>query len=298
MTSKWIHLSILLLILCVCLGNLFLLPLLSADTHILSFDDKGGGGGVVVFYHIPRTGGTTIRENLKRAVSFYRVLQPRDLEEAERRINRVFQGSQEKLFIELHGTIPGLEQLHERVQQWRRQSEATKIPLFTFTLIRDPVSFSRSYFQHFHSPGCIWKWCERDTYSQDEEKNLLRTVIPNHQCKILLLGQRENKKRTPRGPDVTPEQCHTELLPLLEQDWDWVGTTETLQTITLPLLTRILWNDASVGARMIQKNASKRIHQSQLQQDTVDQILQLSSFDMELYNRVRREQWRRKPVLP
>lgn len=308
--KRRIHLSLfLLLILFLCLGNFFLLhsPLVfekdtDAVTNEFSTFMSSKGGIVVVFYHVPRTGGTTIRENMQPFVSLFRVVKPRDWVEAERRIANVFQGSGEKLLVELHGTIPGLVVLRERVQNWRNQSETSSVPLFTFTLVREPVSFSCSYFHHFHHPRCVWNWCERGTYPQDDaatfDENLLKTVVPNHQCKLLLLGQRESKKRAFTSPDVvTTERCQNELVPLLEQDWDWVGTTETLQTSTLPLLTRIMLKDENLGLQiMTKKNASKQriINTSQLKLATTDRIRQQSSFDEELYERVRRERWRRK----
>ncbi|GAX16540.1 hypothetical protein FisN_7Lu282 [Fistulifera solaris] len=284
-----------LLILFLCLGNLFLLhsPLHLNLNGIPNLPLKGI---VVIFYHIPRTGGTTLRANLEPFLSVVRVAKPRDWDRAEERISRVFQGSGETLFVELHGTIPGLAVLQEKIQQWRHQSAKSRVPLFTLTLVRDPVAFSRSYFLHFHHPKCQWNWCERETYAQDKEENLLKTVIPNHQCQLLLLGQRENKKRRARlQQGVTTEQCRQELLPLLERDWDWVGTTETLATVTWPLLTKLLFKNEKLALPMSRKNASKQnLNQTtQLASSTIHQIRQQSSFDEELYERVSRERWHR-----
>lgn len=284
------------------MANLFVIhnSLFFPPDPFADFPIFGKNGGVAVFYHIPRTGGTSIRLNMKPAVPFFRVVGPDDWDDAEEGIRLVLRkknGSKKKILIELHGDIPGLAELHERVQHWRKLSEISGIPLFTFTLVRDPVSFTRSYFQLFHHPNCTQYWCERDTYPQTTEEmfneNLLQTVIPNHQCKLLLLGQREDKKQTPRGPNVTTEQCENELIPLLEQDWDWVGRMETVQTEALPILTRIFLNDASWGLDMINHNPSRK-YNAQLYTDTIDEIMRQSPFDAALHGRICREKWRRK----
>ncbi len=132
------------------------------------------------------------------------------------------------------------------------------------------------------------------------DEQLLQTVRPNHQCQILLLGQRENKKRPVVQEVVSSEQCQAELMPFLEQDWDHIGTTETLQTITLPLLTRIIRinNNGIADEQHILSMTTKKKNASEqrisLQLKTIDEIRQRSSFDLALYERVQKEPWHRK----
>jgi len=297
-------------------------------------------GGVILFYHLPRTGGTTIREyfrqqqryasssssssslnsttleaQVRHNIQYLRVSIPRDWVTAEARIEAVLTRRQlqqsaqsppqqdqreEIVFVELHGRIPGLPYWHDRIQQWRQLSLQHNVPLFTFTVVREPIAFSLSYFVHFHGKDCIWNWCERILYNDKYtwEENLLNSVVSNHQCQVLLLGQMENKKHAPPRRNVTEEECRRDVLYYLRTDWDWVGSTDELDTTTLPLLHQLLQppppQHIKQGTNGV--NSDNKMHMiwnnhthtkyKTLDHQTRTSILKRSQFDHDLYKMV------------
>jgi len=204
------------------------------------------------------------------------------------------------LFVELHGSVPGLFDLHIPIRRWRQQSRESGVPIFAFATLRKPTHFQVSYFLHFHSPRCKWAWCERQLYAPTEP-NLIRTAaaMPNGQCRFLVHGQVENKEEQERAirhddgvrqRNVTGPECRL-VQNLLRSDWDWVGTTERLSTHTLPLLTQLLAQNASLANDFQPRNARdpRKVPLSvhELHRGTMRQLEELSRHDLELYRAIR-----------
>ena len=210
-------------------------------------DSKEKGGGVIIFWHLAKTGGTTVRKQCATlpGVDYMMLVTPQDYEGGAQTIadrltplsvantggtseNEIYRTETENvdqhnhsrshtLFVELHGmnspTVLGME---PHLQQWRQLSEQHGTPLFIFTILREPVSYSISFFNFFH----------QHVTEQPSEYDLMRNSF-NRQCHTLA---------APPGQSRTA--C-AQLYHKFYQYFDWVGTTESLTTETLPLLQHL-----------------------------------------------------------
>jgi hypothetical protein len=232
--------------------------------HLPRFNDTG----VVFFYHLAKTGGTTIRENFQRHRKRVRVVRAWDnatVASAYREIEDVVNGDTRRLLlIEWHGGVPGLPQLHSKIQHWRAKAAQQRVPFFTTVLVREPLAFHVSHFMFFHHLQCHLFWCGRPLY-ESTQANLLKAAVPNHQSLMLFRGQRPKYTRQ----DSMDTRDLSSLLDLLDADWDWVGTTEKLQNVTLPILSKILLGDAELGARMRPYNSRHAKNGTELTVETV-----------------------------
>ena len=108
------------------------------------------------YYVQYKTGGTTIRRNLERieridyvfakSFSMYH-------DTASQVEETILHGRENNtiLFYEIHATTaPSFFRLRKRLRRWRETAAQNQVPVFFFSLVREPVSYSFSHFNFFH----------------------------------------------------------------------------------------------------------------------------------------------------
>jgi hypothetical protein len=107
-------------------------------------------GGVVIFFHNPKTGGTSVNEMLLGRVDmFKRSFVP--IEQIYKHLEEwttTSTLSPKVKMVEIHGKGPGFLELIPKLREWRQQGAKHNVPIFVFTLLRDPLDwmFSCSNF--------------------------------------------------------------------------------------------------------------------------------------------------------
>ena len=206
--------------------------------------------------------------------------------------------------------------------QYHHESTPLRVVFWTFTLVREPGAMQMSYFRHLHRPTCHNPWCESKLYNQTQE-GFRQSLQYNRLCHSLMRGQVENKKQQRQQWQHQQQQQSKTKNPvhaaarsvqvvqyqnnmnnnhntqpvqfadcqrakeLLQSDWDWVGTTETLQQDTLPLLTEQLLGDRTLSREM--KSYGRRttswgeLHPSRWTTTTRNAVKKNSLLDEELF---------------
>jgi hypothetical protein len=296
-------------------------PEIHRDLHILSptntnfflerreqrqipmFNDTGG---IIIFIHIAKTGGSSIREGFKKLpnTAVKRIMNEAQLNGKRDKIDwylsssnnkATIKGGREKvLLLEIHGhhgEPMSIFQMHSYIQYWRTKAAVNKKNIFIFTLFRETTAFHLSYFTFFRHPNCQELWCDRPVLAQTEE-NLMKSMIPNHQCHYL--ARKFNKTAMNIATLTTPvteSECES-VQTLLEQDVDWVGTTDLLSTTTLPLLTYMVAGNASLAKEfpiVNRQNVNKKLQLYNISDYAIQHIRQESNIDQRLCDLARRQ---------
>jgi hypothetical protein len=256
-------------------------------------------GGVVIFNHIAKTGGTTIRENFSKLpnVEWQFVGGLDDLleysKEVDRRLTNKIKDNK-TLFLELHGPVPGMFTLHDFLNRWQKIAEKEGTSFFAFTMVRDPVAYSVSFFNFILAEPCLFNGCPYKTWPVTEE-NFIESAQPNYQCHYMARDVTwfdfTEKQSIP--PLATEYECDA-VYNVMKLDMDWIGTTEKMSTETMPLLTHMLVNEKQKGPSLetfneVEKKKPVVIKTEALQDATVEYIRAISQYDQAIYDKVKRD---------
>lgn len=256
-------------------------------------------GGIILFIHIAKTGGSSIREGFKKLpnTSVKRIMNEAQLNGKRDKIEWYVSPNNNKekvLLLEIHGhhgEPMSIFKMHPYIQYWRRQADMNKKSIFVFTLFRETVAFHLSYFTFFRHPNCQELWCGRPGLPQTEEY-LVKSIIPNHQCQYLA---HEFNKTTMNNvmmvSSVTNSECES-AQALLQQDVDWIGTTDSLSKATLPMLTYMVAGNASIAKDFPianRQNVNKKLQLYNISNNAIQHIKQESNLDQQLYDMARQQ---------
>lgn len=274
-------------------------------------------GGIIAFYHMYKTGGSTTgmmfskladeyedRMNFTMVREFIRwdeeCLPALDMAQYEEKI----------VLLELHvehpsPQFPSLVDLAPTMKRWRMEAHRRKVGFFAFTLVREPVSHSISFFNFFQ--------VRLDSYDRDwnpwraqapTETNLMQQFVPDRQCRMLGSDPEGTMSAPASGmwePPPTPKNvdlrnCRMqELYDAIWDTMDWVGLTENLNIETLPLLSKMIVNNATYGKDVkpfkVFKEGKTKIRgvlKGDLSSTAIDRLERETSNDKKLWEDIRR----------
>ena len=326
-------------------------------------------GGLIFFYHVPKTGGTTIRDNLSKLPGvthlrcsstnsclidwknktrhtidkylmsgndddidvdhFHKVKsktkKKRTYDDTDDGNNTDDNNSEFQrqspynnnnnttiFFLEKHGNSIGLLDLKEDLQRWRKLATRRNKSFFAFTVVREPVSFAISYFRFFHlNPN--YKWTEPRQYTQLTDENIIDAqTIANRQCVFLSQLRFQNGQQR-MNPPVTSKECSQNTYEeVMKTELDWVGTTENLSSMTMPLLLSILTTSTTrrssdddeeenaidfvnertkiSSSSVVSSNVNQDKRKiEKLQNSTLEYLKYVSRYDRNIYDNVRKD---------
>jgi len=274
-------------------------------------------GGLMVFYHVAKTGGTAIRnifermakdrpnDFVSRRITIFdptydtwpvrkRDTCPPINNKARHRMRHLLptvesllqsEEPERTILLEIHGGEYGLKAMAEHINEWRKKSNKNSRPFFAFTLLRNPVDFSVSYFNYFHY-GCSEPWCDVQ-YDDASEDNLIKSIDrhSNLQCFFLLHDLHASFYERCKP---TETECNT-IYQILKESLDWVGTTENISSETIPLVTYMLDGTKNSSEDSDKVNVSEKGILKMLDQSTAMELKSRMEFDSKLYDAVKEE---------
>ena len=211
--------------------------------------------------------------------------------------------------------FPSLVDLAPTLHKWRKGANERGIDFFAFTLIRKPIPHALSFFNFFHVGHNDFRpppsakdhdhWNAFKPLSSSESNFLQSYFVRNRQCRMYdsdptatlyatkdLVWKRTSKEKEQHHQQNKNDSCRFDMVHnTLFEVLDWVGTTEQMQNLTLPLLTKIVANNPFLGLKnepfkVFDKGGKKGMKVDDLSENTLTQISERTKLDQILYDDV------------
>ena len=255
---------------------------------------------VIVFIHVPKTGGASITDNIKRSPAsmkyfIHRMGGRKAWKSGKAYIDQYFSiptstigERKQSVFLEIHTLSPSFMNMLDLLQAWRTSAKENGMELFVFTALREPVSWALSAFNYSH----------RQKVSELREKNSNATTInvalrdlaqENPQCSFLahswMYGKPQQSRWLPNDED------YDLLLDAMKRHVDFVGTTEHHQD-TVEMLIYLL--GLPNNFTFIHENSAGNINDSSIRYNemtsgTIQFHKNISLLDYKLYEDIQSE---------
>jgi len=236
-------------------------------------------GTLVIFFHLQKSGGTSIRKNLDHIPSVkyffclgFKIYNRAEIKlyEALRGENSLLNGPNKTFMIEIHaGDSPSFVTLKEKLQSWRELSLKSGVRFFAFTILRDPFSHSISHF----NDHCLKrkKFCHLSKNVSLVDSFLLsKEVVNNYQTDFYTRKKNQNdpnpyfkmynhairseknsySSSSPTSSRTATSSSHgsinndidnaRKVYTAMVEYLDWVGTTECIANDTFSILRNII----------------------------------------------------------
>jgi hypothetical protein len=226
-------------------------------------------GGMILFWHVPKTGGSTLRRRYaggwhrKKGLhtnvigSIDMGLRKKHYVPKKKRLEAKYltasssNNNNDTLFWEIHGG-PSLSTINVDIRHWRSLAKLNNKTFFAFTIVRDGPAAAISYFNFYcQQPICNNTVFGPHTFT-NSEAGLLQNVATwrNYQSRILFHGDYNGTEWY--GPNRQISETESHLL-YEESELDWIGIIETLSSMTIPLLDYLATGNSNfVSPRPIQ----------------------------------------------
>lgn len=254
---------------------------------------------VIVFIHVPKTGGVSITDNIKRSPAsmtyfVHKMGGRKAWKSGKAYIDQYFSNQtstngerRRSVFLEIHTLSPSFMSMLDLLQAWRTSATENGMELFVFTTLREPVSWALSAFNYVHRQRV--SELKKNPNAATINMALRDLAQENPQCSFFAHSWMYTKPQQHRWKPKE-EDCDL-LFDAMRRHIDFVGTTEHHQE-TVEMLIHLL--GLPNNYTFIHENSAGTINDSSIRynemtNDTIQFHKDISLLDYKLHEDVQSE---------